>query len=153
MGDLYLKSTTMSLSFSTTYTELIVRGNTFLIKEDLKKAGARWNIEIGAWCFPISCDSISFRNLLKEKVVEAKEHEKALKKAIRLMAFTPEGIAAAAILKKKAVADAYNSGLTKHWMCCANCKVIDWERQHTSCMEHAVDGNSFRVRGMIRTGN
>jgi len=40
-----------------------------------------------------------------------------------------------------------------YWICCDECVVIDAKRMHTACTKHAIDGNSFRVRGAIYTGD
>ena len=43
------------------------------------------------------------------------------------------------------------------WICCEECRVIDWHKKHTSCSKCAEwDGycwNSFRVNGSIFTGD
>ena len=41
--------------------------------------------------------------------------------------------------------------------CCANCVVLDWERQHTRCTSCGADYGthieSFFVKGRLRTGD
>ena len=39
------------------------------------------------------------------------------------------------------------------WICCDKCEVIDWSRKYTMCQACAVDGNAFRVRGVVFTGD
>jgi len=148
------------LKFSTTDSHLIISGNTFHLRNRLKELRALWNNQEKKWSLPIKNDSASLRDELEFAVATAvrieREAERSERKKQRDFANSPEGKKAAEkakkafflnALKMKAETGAY------HWICCESCEVIDWNRQFTSCDVHAEDGNTFRVRGMIRTGD
>ena len=149
------------LTFSTNDTHLIISGDTFHLRNYLKEhLKAIWNNEKKFWIIPIGLDSASLRNELETKAASAyraaREAEAAERKKKRDFAKSPEGKKAAEeekrtfflnALKMKAKTGAY------HWICCESCEVIDWRRQHTSCDVHAEDGNTFRVRGALYTGD
>ena len=120
---------------------LVARGSTFPVKEHLKKFGGVWNPSLHAWTLPLYLDpestATSLNNILEAEVLKTK--------LLRAMAPTPES-------KRADVAEALARG-NCHWICCLECEVIDWKRQHTNCRVHSVDGNTFRVRGNIYTGN
>lgn len=136
---------------------VVVNGSSFDFKEIIRCAGARWNPAERKWIFykttvtdvtelitPAINDLAAF--LATEKL-----RQKAAAKAHKKWLLTPEGQAHSVASEKARVALAVSQGV--HWICCKECTVIDWVRQHTSCGICAEDGNSFRVRGMIRTGD
>jgi hypothetical protein len=137
----------MALEFKTYDKSLIISGKTFVIKDLIKTNGGKWDDQKKSWSVPIEKDSPDFRLLLLDELNAAIRKEKALKAAAR----SPEGIAAAkanerAIIKRLASQGSY-------WICCENCTVVDWMRKHTTCDKCAQDGNSFRVRGILYTGD
>jgi hypothetical protein len=103
------------------------------------------------WHLPAWHDHPELRTKLEELATQKKKEEDAVKKAVRLYAKSPEGKAVAAAEEKLRIKAAVAAGST--WICCENCEVIDWIKQHTYCQPCGVDGNSFRVRGNIRTGD
>jgi hypothetical protein len=137
-----------SLSFTLVDTGVLVSGKTFNIKDRLKEVG-RWNGS--SWSVPAAADTPELREELEALASQKKAEELAANKAARIHAASPEGKAAAAADEKRRIKAAVAAGST--WICCNDCQVIDWVRQHTSCQTCAVDGNSFRVRGNIRTGD
>ena len=138
---------------------VIVAGKTFYVKEMLKKAGARWNPAGNFWTLTPACATQEFLAQLNEMVAVSIKAEKdaEVKKredAAALAAFhrTPEGKEQwwAEIQEKKktpAGAAAY------HFICCKECEVIDWSRQHTSCKACGHGFNNFFVRGRLYTGD
>lgn len=144
-----------NLKFSTTSTNLVISGQTFYIKEKLKLLGARWNPETSGWVIPVHLNSDYLRNDLEttsqELYKKAKAAERAEAKRIREYSRSPEGIKFAKDLEKAAVLAAFKARI--HWICCAECIVVDWKRQHTYCSAHAYDGNDFYVSGRLRTGD
>ena len=140
-----------SLSFTVVDTGVLVGGKTFNVKDRLKEVGGRWNPQLSQWSIPVTADSPVLRDELETLATQKKAEEAAANKAARLYAASPEGKAAAAAAEKRRIKTAVAAGSS--WICCNDCQVIDWVRQHTSCQACAVDGNSFRVRGNIRTGD
>ena len=157
----------MYLKFTTNETHLFISGKTFHIKETLKNIKAIWNPELKSWSVPIALDTSFLRTSLEDRVKEIvlvngnpvlsaaeKKEAAAEKKRLREYAASSEGKKAtllAVLAEKEKGNGAY------HWICCDQCEVIDWVRQHTSCNVHAEDcglyKNTFRVRGMIYTGD
>jgi len=135
------------LVFTHIGNEVFIGGKTFLIKDRLKEI-CYWNPRLSLWNLPGWNDFPERRQELEALARQKVAEEKADRKAARLFAKSPEGKAAAAAEEKLRIKAAAGS-----WICCENCEVIDWLRQHTSCQACAVDGNSFRVRGNIRTGD
>jgi hypothetical protein len=147
------------LDFRKTDTSLLVKGDTFPIKDALKIIG-KWDPSTRSWVVPAYLDSEPLRKDLESKLKEAKKKEKDENAAKKAHAMTPEGRAEAAeeerkrilaCLEEKKATGAY------HWICCEKCNVIDWKRQFTSCMDCATwDGqswNTFCVRGRRYTGD
>lgn len=133
-----------------------VYGKTFYVKEQLKKAGARWNA--GAWTLASDAASQEFLaelNKLADTAIKAEKaaEKKKLEEAAALQAFyqTPEGKEQRwneiQELKKTPAGAAY------HFIRCKECVVINWARQHTSCKACGHDGNTFFVRGSLYTGD
>lgn len=134
-----------------------VYGKTFYVKEELKKFGARWNINTWTIKSDVATEDLLARlNAMAHESITAEK--KAEKKKIAdmeaLQAFykTPEGKEQwwkeIEELKKTPVGAAIYQ-----FICCKDCEVIDWKRQHTSCNSCGVDGNTFFVRGCLRTGD
>jgi hypothetical protein len=140
-----------SLSFTVVDTGVLVGGKTFNVKDRLKEVGGRWNPQLSSWSVPAAADTPELRDELETLATQKKAEEAAANKAARLYAASAEGKAAAAAEEKRRIKAAVAAGSS--WICCNDCQVIDWVRQHTSCQVCAVDGNSFRVRGNIRTGD
>ena len=141
-----------TLLFTTTATQLIVTGKTFPIKDAIKALGGIWNSP--RWLIPLNADSPLTRARLVENcrlaLIAEKEAEKAAEKARLAYIYSPAAVKAA--LEKKAAGD-----YSLHWICCEQCVVIDWSRQHTSCQACGHDNGmwkeTFFVRGRLRTGD
>jgi len=131
--------------------KVIVSGNTYDVRNDLKKIGGVWNPKTSLWSIPTTADTPELRQELEALVTQKKKEEAASKKAARLYAKSPEGKAAAAAEEKLRIKAAVAAGST--WICCENCEVIDWDRHHTSCATCGHDGNTFFVDGRLRTGD
>jgi hypothetical protein len=152
------------LTFSKIQTYLVIGGKTFYAKEAIKTLGGKWDPITGSWMLPVHLDSEMLRKDLQEKALaieaETKTKEKQKRMAERTYALSSESVAAAAALQRqtilKCLEEKKKTGAF-HWICCENCKVIDWRRMHTSCDTCVVDcglyKNTFRVRGMIYTGD
>jgi hypothetical protein len=138
---------------------MVVCGKSFYVKERLKKAGARWNPAAGVWTLKAhfaTKELLTELNALADSAIKAQKdaEKKKQKEAIELAAFykTPEG-------KEKQWNDIQEIRKTPgceaayQFICCKECEVIDWNRQHTSCDACGVDGNTFFVRGRLRTGD
>ena len=113
---------------------LIVTGNTFPIKDDLKSLNGTWSPALRAWSLPLIHDTPEMRAAL-------------LQKGVKSVTPVPYADVIKECLKKKATTGEF------YWICCESCKVVDWKRMHTDCHACAIDGNSFRVRGNIYTGD
>lgn len=151
------------LVFTQSGEKLVVGGKTFYAKDAIKSHGGKWDSQSSSWTIPLDKDSPEFRIALQ---LEANALEKAQKskerlerKALREYAASQEGIEAAAEVERKRVRWCFEQDKTGAywWLCCAECKVIDWHKKHTSCVKCAEwDGycwNSFRVNGSIFTGD
>ena len=144
--------------------KLVLYGyDTFALKDAIKACGAKWNQESKTWVITDPTDLsplISAASTLStQRTQEAKDKREAAK-AQRAFDLTPEGQAAiqakAKALVLSALAEKAKTG-AYHWICCEDCVVIDWSRQHTSCKPcGSFDGqslNTFRVRGRLYTGD
>lgn len=141
-----------TLLFTKTAEALIVTGKTFPIKTQLKALGGIWNAP--RWILPLNVDAPLTRANLVEQCRLALIAEKAAAAAavaarVAYLA-SPEFIQDA--LKKKAAGD-----YSYDWICCANCVILDWARQHTRCTScghnNGVWTESFFVKGRLRTGD
>ena len=152
------------LAFKKTDANLIISGKTFYAKDAIKAVGGKWDPSIYSWTLPVHIDSEMLRKDLLEKAGATekaeKKKEKDAKASARAYAISPEGIAEAKAAAKARVLWALEQKKkdgSYHWICCEQCEVIDWGRQHTSCMACAEWGgqswNTFRVRGSIYTGD
>lgn len=134
-----------------------VYGKTFYVKEELKKVGARWNVntwtikaELATEEFLAQLNAMAHECITAEKAVEKKK----LAETAALQAFykTPAGKEQwwkeIEEMKKTTV-----GAVMYQFICCKDCEVIDWGRQHTNCNTCGVDGNTFFVRGRLRTGD
>lgn len=137
-----------TITLTKTDKGVVVGGKTFDVKDILRAAGARWDPK-GAWIFhgeevaPIADMIRSAVEDVHRRAAEAKEVAKRQKAWLK----TEEGRAAAAAAEKKRVGAAFAS-VGAHWLCCADCSVVDWARKHVSCKEHG-----FFVRGGLYTGD
>lgn len=137
---------------------MVVCGKSFYVKDRLKKAGARWNPAAGVWTLKAhfaTKELLAELNALADSAIKAEKdaEKKQQKEAIELAAFykTPEG-------KEKQWKHIQEmrktpAGAAYFFICCKECEVIDWVRQFTSCEACGVDGNTFFVRGRLRTGD
>lgn len=152
------------LTFNKTEATLIISGKTFYAKEAIKAVGGKWDPSTCSWMLPVHIDSDMLRKDLVEKAAATekaeKKKEKEAKAAARAYAISPEGIAEAKAAAKERILWALEQKKkdgSYHWICCEECNVIDWTRQHTSCRACADwDGqswNSFCVRGRRYTGD
>lgn len=153
----------MSLNFKIQGDSLLIAGKAFYIKEYLKSHGGTWNPLLRCWRLHSSLDTLSFRtdlvNRVKEIIRKERERSMAEAKEKQLWTMSPEGIAERKLetknfikncLAKKSLGEGY------HWICCEECEVIDWSRQHTKCDACAGDDifkNNFFVRGSLYTGD
>ena len=150
---------TKMLKFQTTQDMLQVTGS-FDIKDHLKSLGAKWNPDARSWDLPIAMDTPDFREVLKESLRVMKKLIKDEKEKKRIYDSSPEGINEKKLrqreLMKKYLEEKKKTG-AYHWICCEECEIVDWNRQHTNCMKCAewngLTWNSFRIRGMIYTGD
>ena len=144
----------MTIIFTTTHDKIKMQGKTFHVKDLLKEMGAKWVPAEMAWILPIEKDSPDFRANLLLMAKDGAKFEKEKKKAeeaerLRYM-YSPEAVKAA--LKAKEAGDH-----SLHWICCDQCKVLDWFKQHTSCQACGHDNGTYKetffVRGRLRTGD
>jgi hypothetical protein len=141
-----------TLLFTVTTKNLVVTGKTFPIKEQLKALGGIWRSP--AWHLPLNADSPLTRAMLVEScrlaIKAEKETAAAAQKERLAYLFSPKAVKEA--LKAKEAGDQ-----RFYWICCDQCKVLDWERQYTSCLACGQDywthTESFFVRGRLRTGD
>ena len=162
------------VNFTVNDNNLVIGGNnTFDIKDSLKKMGARWNPDVRAWVFPLHMDTKDLRKQIKGLVTDLKEKERVKKQAAvererERLAYlaTPEGKEAT---RQQRIADntarmeedkqriARGEAPLYWWINCLECEVVDWHKKCTTCDACAdICGfikNTFRVKGMIRTGD
>ena len=136
-------------------SKVIVSGNTYDVRNDLKKIGGVWNPKASLWSIPTTADTPELRQELEALATQKKAEQDAAKKAARLYAASSEGKAAAAAAEKELILKivAEKKAGKYHWICCENCEVIDWDRHHSSCATCGHDGNTFFVNGKLRTGD
>jgi predicted nucleic-acid-binding Zn-ribbon protein len=133
--------TKSALTFTEQGTSLTVAGKTFLIKDNIKSLGGRWNPATKTWTISTAdmpADMLATKKLLLDAYAAA-EAEKA----------------ATVMTVSKALALGSNQW---NWICCEHCVVHDWYRQHTTCSTHANIhpsgyGTDFRVRGILYYGD
>jgi len=115
----------MDLTFTEELDFCKITGKTFIWKEQIKALGGIWNPEQKAWRIPRSTDISELKASVLKKEID-----------ICTKLFLS--------IEKK----------TKpYWVCCDNALIVDRVRQHSVCRAHAIDGNDFRVRGAIFTGD
>ena len=134
-----------------------VYGKTFYVKEELKKVGARWNVntwtikaEVATEEFLAGLNAMAHACITAEKAVEKKKRddEKALQAFYKTPAGKEQWWAEIQEAKKTTVGASLYS-----FICCKDCEVINWARKHTSCNSCGHDGNTFFVRGILYTGD
>lgn len=145
---------------------LVISGKTFDIKDTIKEIGGRWDAARRVWTLPVAMDTEETRAKLGIATTAAEDRLKAERKAEReekkrkvAYRLTPEGQAEARAearaVVKRCLDEKAKTGKF-YWICCEECEVIDWQRQHTSCRACAHwDGqswSSFFVRGSLYTG-
>jgi hypothetical protein len=154
------------LVFSKTDKNIEITGKTFYAKEAIKAVGGKWDAATQRWTISANANAEVLKKLedaAKEGAEkDEEEKKKARQEAKKAAAYarTPEGIAARLeeerqkilwCLEQKKKTGAY------HWICCEKCTVVDWGRQHTSCMACAdwsgQSWNTFCVRGRRYTGD
>ena len=152
------------LTFTTTDDYLLIGGKTFYIKESLRTLGAKWRKETSSRALCVFFDSEELRHAMLRDVETAQKAERKKKrdeaKVARAYWASPEGQAQAAEEERQRVKYALEQKKKTGaywWICCEECRVIDWHRKHTSCSKCAEwDGfcwNSFRVNGSIYTND
>ena len=145
------------LVFSKTDKNIVISGKTFYAKDAIKAVGGKWDATSQNWT--ISSDTTAeVLNGLEDSAKEVKKKEKDDKAVALAYTKSPEGIAAAKEGERKhMLACLEDKTGAYHWICCEKCEVIDWGRQHTSCMACAQwsgqSWNSFCVRGRPYTGD
>lgn len=148
------------INFSKNSTNLMISGKTFYAKEFIKALGGTWDPSTSSWLLPVHIDSEKLRKDVQDKAFTCEKIEKDKLKAERAYAMSPEGIAETKEQEKAnflwALEEKKKNG-SFHWICCEKCVVINWQKQHTTCTACAQDcglyKNSFRVRGMVYTGD
>jgi hypothetical protein len=147
------------LTFTQRSDTVIISGRTFYAKDKIKALGGKWSGS-GTWSLPISMNTEENRAMLIATAEETYKVEKLIEKsrrraeeAMRKYALTPEGRIAIAAQMKARIQKMIADDTKPHWICCEHCEIIDEIRRHTSCNVHAEDGNTFRVNGMLRTGD
>jgi hypothetical protein len=128
--------------------------DTFTLKDYIKSFGGKWQPKTKSW----HLDDVLALQSIVNSLSEERHAQKVFEKS-------PEGHQAAIKALKEKDAQTFANALalkaqgdhTYHWICCDQCKVVDWSRQHTTCDVHAEDNgyfkNSFRVRGRLYTGD
>ena len=144
-----------TLLFTTTATQLFVTGKTFPIKEALKALGGVWNSP--RWILPLNADSPLTRARLVEQCRLALIIEKEAKELLKIKEVERQRYLASPEAVKDALKAKEAGNHALHWICCEQCVVIDWARQHTSCQACGHDNGmwkeTFFVRGCLRTGD
>ena len=148
------------LTFNKTQANLIISGKTFYVRDRIKALGGIWDSIGRSWVLPAHLDSESLRVglLVKATMLEKAEKKEAADK--RAYAESPEGKAAAAEAEKAKILLALEQKKkdgSYHWICCEECKVLDWNRRMTSCKPHGADyglwTESIRINGKLYTGD
>jgi hypothetical protein len=148
----------MSLIFKVNDKSLCVSGATFNIKEKLKLLGAKWSPSDSSWHLQSDIDSADLRSELEAAVLERRKKDAEIRKAEREEEKAEKAFYETAEGRKFLLIDALKikektGGRSYHWICCMDCEIIDWKRQHTSCVTCGHDGNTFFVGGRLRTGD
>jgi len=152
------------LTFKTTDDHLLVGGKTFYVKDVIKVIGGKWQSSTSSWAIPVFLDNNLLRDTLQKDSDTAysliKKKEREQRKAQKAYDASSEGMAAAADAERQRILWCFEQKQKTGaywWLCCADCKVVDWNRRCTSCMKCAEwDGycwNSFRKNGSIFTGD
>jgi hypothetical protein len=150
------------LKFTTSATSLLISGKTFHIKDILKSPSlqGQWDPRNNQWILPIEVDTKELRKNLRAAAKGAKEKLKEEQIAQKLFDASPEGVAAKKAKDREIVKNCLEMKKTTgayHWICCEECEVVDWGRQHTYCDACADNNgffkNGFSVRGRRYTGD
>jgi len=143
-----------ALKFSSAEGGIVVTGKTFEVKEILKAHGASWQASASGWFFSGRTDVEALRAEVEaevEAIAAAHKAELAAARAHRKWLLrTPEGQAHAAAEVKARVVAARVAGA--YWICCDNCRVINWSRKTTACDACYPDGH-IRICGCCYTGD
>lgn len=147
------------LTFSKTDKNIEITGKTFYAKEAIKSAGGKWDAEKRCWTLSTDIGP-EILKALEDAAAATMKKEKEEKKAAAAFVKSPEGIAKLQEEERQRILwclEQKKQNGNYHWICCDKVKVMDWTRQHTSCMACAEWGgqswNTFRVRGSIFTGD
>ena len=147
------------LVFTKTDKNIMISGKTFYAKEAIKSAGGKWDAAARCWTISTSVNSETLKEL-EDAAKEGVKKEKEEKKAEAAFARSPEGIAKRQEEERLKILDCLEQKKKDgsfHWICCEQCVVVDWGRQHTSCKACAdwsgQSWNSFCVRGRRYTGD
>ena len=137
-----------TITLTKTDKGVVVGGKTFDVKDILRAAGARWSAS-GSWIFhgeEVAPIADMIRSAVEDCVADVRRRAAEIKRQ-KAWLKTEEGQAAVAAAERARVAAAFAS-VAGHWLCCAECTVVDWARKHVSCKEHG-----FFVRGGLYTGD
>lgn len=144
-----LTITDVSMGFAVAGTD------TFALKDHIKASGGKWQPGTKTWLVPsagLEPLQKAAQSLSDERTMSRKSNRISAK-VQREFEKTPEGQKEKALKEKQKVLRALTLKGIYHWICCDQCTVLDWQRGYTSCQAHAIDGNSFRVRGALYTGD
>jgi len=148
----------MRLLFGKNDTHLLIGGKTFYIKTDIKKHGGTWSPKAKTWTLPLLLDTEDFRANLSLALKEGIKKEKDDAAAAAAFDASPEG-------KKKQMEQVlalknstnFEVAMNYSFICCKDCKVLDWKRKTTTCEAHKVwtgqGYSSMFVNGRLRTGD
>jgi len=118
------------LSFIDSSGDLLVTGRTFDIKEQIKIFGGKWSPARRGWIFSSS-----------EKCTDEMRAE------LEAAAAASRPIPAVPMTVERAIALKVETG-AYYWVCCDQCRVVNWESRTSSCKVHA-----FRAGGKRFTGD
>ena len=128
-----------------------VSGKTFHVRNELKSVGGVWDPKTTSWLIPFAADSPVLRDELNAMVSKILAEQKAETAKLKAFAASPEGIAAAKEEEKRRVIDAFKDRARYFWICCEDCRVLNWSSKHVSCKTHYPD--STGLCGKVYTGD
>jgi len=153
--------------------------DTYELKEAIKRCGGKWAPLTMSWVVPAD-RSLAPLEAAMQALKEMRDAEAEAKRAAdEEFRKTAEALAGRALKKAELKAARATAKLEKAaaaekervkaclvekaktgaywWICCENCRVVDWYKMHTYCWDCGSDEglyrNCFRVRGSIFTGD
>jgi hypothetical protein len=157
------------VNFTVNDDSLVIGGNnTFNIKDDLKKMGARWNPDLRAWVFPLHMDTKELRKQVKTFVTVFKEKAREEERQKQIYNASPEGMAAIKAERKasmRALLEEDKKRMARgeqpfYWyICCEDCELLSSRRgQYHTCCWTCAEWNGawwepFRMNGGRHTGD